>query len=67
MNLSSFMFPVEERPIAIHDGVTDIMDLENRNTYLSADYKAIVRADTNEPLSIVRNTYQVVPKKVLIN
>ncbi len=67
MNLSSFMFPVEERPIAIHDGVTDIMDLENRNTYLSADYKAIVRADTNEPISIVRNTYQVVPNKVLIN
>jgi hypothetical protein len=61
------MFPVEERPVAIHDGMQDIMDIENRDTFLSADYKAIVRADTNEPISIVRNTYQVVPNRVLIN
>ncbi|MBC8192624.1 MAG: DUF932 domain-containing protein [Candidatus Marinimicrobia bacterium] len=67
MDLSRFMFPVEERPIAIHDGVQDIMDIENRNSFLSADYKALVRADTNEPISIVRNTYQVVPNSVLIN
>jgi len=67
MDLSQFMFPVEERPVAIHDGVQDIMDIENRNTFLSADYKALVRADTNEPISIVRNTYQVVPNSVLIN
>ena len=67
MDLSHFMFPVEERPIAIHDGIQDIMDIENRNTFLSADYKALVRADTNEPISIVRNTYQVVPNRVLIN
>jgi len=67
MDLSQFMFPVEERPVAIHDGIQDIMDIENRNTFLSADYKALVRADTNEPISIVRNTYQVVPNSVLIN
>jgi len=67
MNLTQFMFPVEERPIAIHDGHQDIMDIENRDTFLSADYKALVRADTNEPISIVRNTYQVVPNRVLIN
>ena len=67
MDLSRFMFPVEERPIAIHDGLQDIMDIENRNTFLSADYKALVRADTNEPISIVRNTYQLVPNSVLIN
>ena len=67
MDLNKFMFPVEERPIAIHDGLQDIMDIENRNTFLSADYKALVRADTNEPISIVRNTYQVVPNRVLIN
>ena len=66
MDLNQFMFPVEERPVAIHDGVQDIMDIENRNTFLSADYKAIVRADTNEPISIVRNTYQVVPNRILI-
>jgi hypothetical protein len=67
MDLSRYTFPVEERPIAIHDGIQDIMDIENRNTFLSADYKALVRADTNEPISIVRNTYQVVPNSVLIN
>jgi len=67
MDLNKFMFPVEERPIAIHDGLQDIMDIENRSTFLSADYKALVRADTNEPISIVRNTYQVVPNSVLIN
>ena len=67
MDLSRFMFPVEERPIAIHDGIQDIMDIENRNTFLSADYKALVRADTNEPISIVRSTYEVVPNSLLIN
>ena len=67
MDLTQFMFPVEERPVAIHDGVQDIMDIENRNTFLSADYKAIVRADTNEPISIVRNTYEVVSNRMLIN
>jgi hypothetical protein len=67
MDLNQFMLPVEERPVAIHDGMQDIMDIENRNTFLSADYKALVRADTNEPISIVRNTYQVVPNSVLIN
>ncbi|MBT4034778.1 MAG: DUF932 domain-containing protein [Candidatus Marinimicrobia bacterium] len=66
MDLNQFMFPVEERPVAIHDGAQDIMDIENRDTFLSADYKALVRADTNEPISIVRNTYQVVPNRVLI-
>jgi hypothetical protein len=67
MELNKFMFPVEERPIAIHDGIQDIMDIENRNTFLSADYKALVRSDTNAPISIVRNTYQLVPNRVLIN
>jgi len=67
MDLNQFMFPVEERPVAIHDGVQNIMDMENRNTFLSADYKAIVRADTNEPISIVRNTYEVVSNRMLIN
>jgi hypothetical protein len=67
MDLSRYTFPVEERPIAIHDGIQDIMDIENRSTHLSADYKALVRADTNEPISIVRNTYEVVPNSLLIN
>ena len=67
MDLSRYTFPVEERAVVIHDGVQDIMDIENRDTYLSAEYKALVRADTNEPISIVRNTYEVVPNSVLIN
>ncbi len=42
MDLNRFMFPVEERPVAIHDGVQDIMDIDNRNTFLSADFMCCV-------------------------
>ena len=67
MNLQDFMFPICERPVAINNGNNDITDWDNLQTFLTSDYKAIVRADTNEPISIVKNTYQVVPNETLIN
>ena len=67
MNLSAFMFPIVERPVAVHNGQTDFIDWENQETYLPNDYKAIVREDTNEPISIVRNSYKIVENEVLIN
>jgi len=67
MNLSDFMFPITERPVAVHNGQTDFTDWDNTQTFLPNDYKAIVREDTNEPISIVRNSYKIVKNEVLIN
>jgi len=67
MNLQDFLFPITERAIAVHNGEVDLIDLENKQTFLSGDFKAIVREDTNKLISIVRNSYQVVPNEVLIN
>ncbi len=41
MNLQDFMFPITERAIAVHNGQADFIDWENKQTYLSGDYKAI--------------------------
>ena len=47
MQLSNYFFPIEERSISIHSGYED-------DSLLPADkFKAIVRADTNESISIV--------------
>jgi hypothetical protein len=67
MNLQDFMFPITERSVAINNGQNDISDWDNVSTFLTSDYKAIVREDTNEPISIVKNSYQVVPNETLIN
>lgn len=61
MELNQFMFPVEVRPVAVHDGITDFVH------FLPSDYKAVVRADTNETISIVKKTYQIVENQDLIN
>ena len=67
MNLQDFMFPICERPVAINNGQNDITDWDNVSTFLSSDYQAIVREDSNEPISIVKKSYQVVPNEVLIH
>lgn len=67
MNLSEFMFPIVERPVAVHNGQSDFIDWENQETYLPNDYKCVVREDTNEAISIVRNSYKIVPNEELIN
>ena len=67
MNLSEFMFPIVERPVAVYNGQTDFTDWDNPETYLPNDYKCVVREDTNEAISIVRNSYKIVPNEELIN
>ena len=66
MNLRDFSFPVIERKVAVHNGQSERIELGNRQTYLSSEYKAIVRQDTNELISIVRDSYQIVPNETLI-
>ena len=67
MNLHDFKFPITERPVVIHNGSNDISDWGNVSTFLTSDYKAIVREDTNEPISIVKSSYQIVFNEFLIN
>ena len=67
MNLRDFAFPVIERRIAVHNGQSEQIDLGDNETYLSGEYKAIVRQDTNELISIVRDSYQIVPNETLIS
>jgi hypothetical protein len=64
MNLSSYFFPIEERHVAVHNGQSDESNFENP---LSSSYKAIVRADTNETISIVRDSYKIVENEELVN
>jgi hypothetical protein len=67
MNLTDFNFPVIERRVAVHNGEADLIDLGNAKTFLPGDYKAIVREDTNELISIVRDSYQIVPNESIIS
>ena len=60
MQLSNYFFPISERSISVHSGLED-------ESLLPADkFKAIVRADTNETISIVRDSYKVVENEELI-
>ncbi len=67
MNLQPFCFPVVERKVAVDDFQSPIINLENPDTFLSNGYKAIVREDTNEVISIVRDTYKIVTNSELID
>ena len=66
MDLTKYAFPIEERPIAVPDGNADMIDIDDRKTFLSSDHKALVRSDTNEVISIVRKSYKVVTNQELI-
>ncbi len=67
MDFHNFMFPISERKIAVYNGNSEFIDFENPQTYISGSFKAIVREDSNELISIIRNSYQIVPNEVLIN
>jgi hypothetical protein len=67
MDLRDFAFPVIERKVAVHDGENSLIDLERHDTFLPNEYKAIVREDTNELISIVRESYQIVPNERIIS
>jgi hypothetical protein len=66
MNLQDFMFPVTERQVAVNDLYHSGAKWQDHQTFLPAAYKAIVREDTNEVISIVRDTYQLVRNEDLI-
>jgi hypothetical protein len=60
MNIEQYYFPVEEKCISLQ-GNADIGSNETIN-----GYKAIVRPDTDEVISVVKNTYKLVPNRELI-
>jgi hypothetical protein len=51
-DLSDFAFPLIERKLAMHNGQSHLIDLENSQTFLPVDYKAVVREATNEFITI---------------
>jgi len=67
MNLEPFCFPVTERVVAVDDFTSPVINLENTDTFLPNNYKAIVREDTNEVISIVKDTYKIVKNSDLID
>lgn len=67
MDLKDFCFPVSQRKVAVDDFASGVVDWGNENTYLQNDYKSIVRDDTNQVISIVRDTYEIVKNETLIN
>src|SRR6056297_3315731 len=67
MNLQPFCFPVVERTVAVDNASTPLIDLEDQQTFLPNSYKALVREDTNEVISIVKDSYRVVKNADLIN
>jgi hypothetical protein len=67
MDLQPFCFEVCERTVAVDDHKSPIINLENEDTFLPNGYKAIVREDTNEVISIVKDTYKIVTNSDLID
>ena len=55
--LNDFLFPVAEREVLVSDGEN------NRKTKL---YKAIVREDNDRLVSIMKNTYKIIPNSEVI-
>lgn len=58
--LSPFLFPVMEREV-FHGDVTN-----NKSPILTKNYKSIVRKDTGELISIMNDTYKIVPNSEII-
>lgn len=67
MNLKNFCFPVVERSVAVDNAKSPLIDIQDQKTFLPNGYKAIVREDTNEVISIVKDSYKLVPNSDLID
>ncbi|MEQ8526076.1 DUF932 domain-containing protein [Gracilimonas sp.] len=67
MNLQPFCFPVVERVVAVDNAKTPLIDIQDQDSFLPNGYKAIVREDTNEVISIVRDSYKIVTNSELID
>jgi len=57
--LAPFLFPVAEREV-YHS------DILNKNPIRTRDYKAVVRKDSGELISIMNDTYKIVPNSEVI-
>ena len=57
--LENFMFPVEERSVYVQDD-------PHLNLSIANNYKAIVRQDSGDLISIMKDTYQLVPNREVI-
>ncbi|MCZ7603135.1 MAG: DUF945 domain-containing protein [Melioribacteraceae bacterium] len=57
--LSEFMFPVTEKEVLYHNVGGGIPSM-------ASNYKGIVRKDTNELISIMKDTYKIVPNSEVI-
>jgi hypothetical protein len=67
MNLQPFCFPVTERAVAVDDATSPLIDIDDQDSFLPNGYKAIVREDTNEVISIVKDSYKLVRNSDLID
>jgi len=67
MKLEPFCFPVTERPVFVENASGMLIDPENPDSYLTNGHKAIVREDTNEIISVVKSSYEVVRNPDLID
>ena len=67
MNLEPFCFPVIERPVFVENASGMLIDPENPDSFLTNGHKAIVREDTNEIISVVKSSYEVVRNADLID
>jgi len=67
MNLETFCFPVSQRNIAVNNNKHSIIDLDEKSTFLPADYTAIVRDDTDKVISVVKSSYKLVRNAELID
>jgi len=67
MDLKDFCFPVSQRSVAVDDHNTHLVDFSDENTYLKNGYKSIVCDDTNEVISIVKDSCRIVRNETLIN
>lgn len=57
--LSNFLFPVEQREVFVEDGL-------GLNYKPAKEYKAIVRSDSNRIISVMKDSYKLVPNKEVI-
>lgn len=67
MDLSKYCFPVIERKVAVDNATNPLIDLEDSETFIENGYKAIVREDSNEVISIVKDSYKLVTNEQLID
>ena len=60
MQLSNYFFPIEERSVSVHSGHDDDTQFD------APKFKAIVRSDNDDLISIVKDSYKVIENEDLI-